>query len=135
MFWKRPKKVQWAMKSLLQRLSTLEDGVALNADHAPTEHVHARQTHPIAFFFVGLVCAGLVGVAALTIISIVTGSSPNGSPTYALTSAAGAALMRPPNQERRLWWRLPPRATAPKSLVPIQKNQDKARPTSSKQKP
>jgi len=112
MFWrKRSKRKQWATQSLMQRLAVVEEGGPLHHAHRPARQVETGPRRRVAFFFAGLVCAALTGVATLAIIWFANaGASDDGAP-YALTTTANNPLLERQDDGRLLWWKLPHRPT------------------------
>jgi len=110
MFWrKKSKREQWAMQSLIKRLAAVDEGgPLLLANHGSGRQDEAGRIRPIAFFFAGFVCAALVGVVALAIISFVNEGVQQERAPYALTTSTNDPSVEPSNEGRLLWWKISP---------------------------
>src|SRR5215510_4314681 len=111
MLWRKgPKREQWAMQSLLQRLAAVDEGgLLLHHDSLQVETTRKRRS---PFLFAGLSCAALAGVLILAIV--LSGRAPEDRAPYALTTTTNDHSVEPPEEGRLLWWKFPQRITPTK---------------------
>jgi hypothetical protein len=106
---KKSKREQWAMQSLIQRLAAIDEGGPLLLTHRqPGRQDETGRIGPVAFFIAGFVCAAVVGVVALAIISIVNEDARQERAPYALATTVNDPSVEPPNEGRLLWWKISP---------------------------
>src|SRR5215475_6351738 len=99
MFWRKsPKREQWAMQSLLQRLAAVDEGGLLL--HHDSLQVETTQKRRSPFYFARLVCAALAGVLIAAIVSSVSGRAPEDRAPYALTTTSNDQSVEPPDEAR-----------------------------------
>ena len=105
MFWRKsPKREQWAMQSLLERLAAVDEGGPLL--HHDSLQVKATQRRRSRFVFAGLVCASLASLLILAIA--VSGSAPEDRAPFALTTTTtNDHSVEPLEEGRLLWWKVP----------------------------
>jgi hypothetical protein len=106
---KKSKREQWGMQSLIQRLAAVDEGGPLHLPHRGSgRQDETSRIGPVAFFVVGFVCAAVVGVVALAIISIVNEDAQQERAPYALATAVNDPSVEPANEGRLRWWKIPP---------------------------
>jgi len=112
MFWsKSPKREQWEMQSLLQRLAAVDEGGLLVHHDSLAVETSREPKRRSPSFFGGLVCGALAGVLIFAIVSFVSGRAPEDRVPYALTTTTNYQSVEPPEEGRLLWWKFPHRIT------------------------